>query len=228
MHDDQTLELTSHSSTNQSCVLTVLLSVFSTINALLLTSFKSLQAILGENKNNKATYNTKESNMPELRVVTVKLAEEIYQELALRIPEGDRSTFIRDAIAEKLQTTPKPDKLLALQQRLTQLEEQFGQIQKYLNDLDILTFQHGKINPYQYAQDEVDRQTIEYLLNYKSATTPEIADYLKTNRWLVLNRLQRIEKTSQKQAGKSIIEYYAGERSGKKKAWWLNETLIQE
>jgi Arc/MetJ-type ribon-helix-helix transcriptional regulator len=166
--------------------------------------------------------------MTEPRIVTVKLPEEIYQEIALRIPEGDRSNFIREAIAEKLQKTPKPDKLLALETRMQQLEEQFGQIKKYLADLDILTFQHGKINPYQYATDDLDRKIIEYLLNYKSATTPELADYLKTNRWLVLNRLQKIEKNSKKQAGKAIIEYYAGERSGKKKAWWIDEELIQE
>ncbi|MCW3982661.1 MAG: hypothetical protein NWE96_01540 [Candidatus Bathyarchaeota archaeon] len=166
--------------------------------------------------------------MTEPRIVTVKLPEEVYQEIALRIPEGDRSNFIREAIAEKLQKTPKPDKLLALETRMQQLEEQFGQIKKYLADLDILTFQHGKINPYQYATDDLDRKIIEYLMNYKSATTPELADYLKVNRWLVLNRLQKIEKNSKKQAGKAIIEYYAGERSGKKKAWWIDEELIQE
>jgi len=162
------------------------------------------------------------------RIVTVKLPEEVYHEMALRIPEGDRSDFIREAINEKLQKTPKPDKLLALEQRMAQIEEQFGQIKKYLSDLDILTFQHGKINPYQFAIDDVDHKIIEYLLNYKSATTPELADYLKTNRWLVLNRLQKIEKNSKKQAGKSIIEYYAGEKSGKKKAWWIDEEIIQE
>ena len=148
--------------------------------------------------------------------------------MALRIPEGDRSDFIREAINEKLQKTPKPDKLLALEERMVQLEEQFGQIKKYLADLEILTFQHGKTNPYQYAIDDLDRKIIEYLMNYKSATTPELAEYLKTNRWLVLNRLQKIEKTSKKQAGKSIIEYYGGERSGKKKAWWIDDELIQE
>ncbi len=162
------------------------------------------------------------------RIVTVKLPEEVYQEMALRIPEGDRSDFIREAIHEKLQKTPRPDKLLALEGRMAQLEEQFGQIKKYLSDLEILTFQHGKINPYQYALDDFDRKIIEYLLNYKSATTPELADYLKTNRWLVLNRLQKIERNSKKQAGKSIIEYYAGERSGKKKAWWIDQEIIQE
>jgi Arc/MetJ-type ribon-helix-helix transcriptional regulator len=166
--------------------------------------------------------------MSETRIVTVKLPEDVYHEMALRIPEGDRSTFIREAISEKLQKTPKADTLLALQERMGKIEQEFGQIRKYLADLEILTFQHGKINPHQFCVDEVDHKIMEYLLHYKSATTPELADYVKTNRWLILNRLQRIEKTSKKQVGKAIIEYYAGEKSGKKKAWWVDEELIQE
>ena len=136
--------------------------------------------------------------MADPRIVTVKLPEEVYQEMALRIPEGDRSDFIREAINEKLQKTPKADKLLALEERMGKIEEQFGQIKKYLADLDILTFQHGKINPFQFAIDELDRKIIEYLMNYKSATTPELADYLKTNRWLILNRLQKNREELQK------------------------------
>ncbi len=166
--------------------------------------------------------------MSEARIVTVKIPEEVYQEMALRIPEGDRSTFIREAIAEKLQKTPKADKLLSLQERMGRIEEEFGQLKKTLSDLEILTFQHGKINPHSFSVDEVDHKIMEYLLHYKSGTTPELAEYVKTNRWLILNRLQRIQKNSKKQLGKSIIEYYAGERSGKKKAWWLDEELIQE
>jgi hypothetical protein len=162
------------------------------------------------------------------RVVTVKLSEDIYQEMSLRIPEGDRSTFIREAIAEKLQKIPKPDKLLALEKRIEKMETEFGQIRKYLSELEILTFQHGKINPYDFGTDEVDHKIIEYLLHYKSATTPELAEYAKTNRWLILNRLRKIEKNSRKQLGKTIIEYYAGEKSGKKKAWWLDQELLQE
>lgn len=165
--------------------------------------------------------------MSENRVVTVKLPEEVYQELVLRIPEGERSTWMREAIAEKLQKTPKPDKLLALELRMRKVEEEFGQIRKYLADLEILTFQHGKIDPRQFASDDVDHKIIDYLMHYKSATTPELAEYAKTNRWLILNRLRKIEKTSKKQVGKSIIEYYAGEKSGKKKAWWIDEELIQ-
>jgi len=166
--------------------------------------------------------------MNETRTVTVKLTEEVYQEIALRIPEGDRSTFIREAIAEKLQKTPKPDTLLALQQRMDNIEQEFGQIRKYLADLELLTFQHGKIDPHTFCLDEVDHKIMEYLMHYKSATTPELAEYVKTNRWLILNRLQKIQKNSKKQTGKSIIEYYAGERSGKKKAWWIDQELIQE
>jgi len=166
--------------------------------------------------------------MNETRIVTVKLTEEVYQEMALRIPEGNRSTFIRKAISEMLQKTPKADKLLALQERMGKIEQEFGQIKKYLADLEILTFQHGKIDPHAYCIDEVDHKIMEYLMHYKSATTPELADYVKTNRWLILNRLRKIQKNSKKQAGKSIIEYYAGERSGKKKAWWIDQELIQE
>ncbi len=166
--------------------------------------------------------------MSAVRIVTVKIPEEIYQEMALRIPEGDRSTFIREAISEKLQKTPKADNHLALQQRMGKIEQEFGQIRKYLADLEILTFQHGKINPYTYCIDELDHKIMEYLMHYKSATTPELAEYIKTNRWLILNRLRKIQKTSKKQIGKSIIEYCGGERSGKKKAWWIDEELLQE
>ncbi len=166
--------------------------------------------------------------MSETRTVTVKLPEDVYHEMALRIPEGDRSNFIREAIAEKLQKTPKPDTLLSLQERMGKIEEEFGRIRKYLSDLEILTFQHGKIDPYAYCIDEIDHKIMEYLMHYKSATTPELADYVKTNRWLILNRLQKIQKTSKKHVGKSIVEYYAGEKSGKKKAWWIDQELIQE
>ena len=166
--------------------------------------------------------------MSETRIVTVKLPEDVYHEMALRIPEGDRSNFIREAIAEKLEKTPKADTLLALQERMGKIEQEFGQIRKYLADLEILTYQHGKIDPHAYCTDELDHKIMEYLLHYKSATTPELAEYIKTNRWLVLGRLQKIEKTSKKQTGKSIIEYYAGEKSGKKKAWWIDQELIQE
>ena len=166
--------------------------------------------------------------MSAVRIVTVKIPEEIFQEMALRIPEGDRSNFIREAISEKLQKTPKADKLLALENRIGKIEQEFGQIRKYLADLELLTFQHGKINPHSYCIDEIDHKIMEYLLHYKSATTPELATYIQTNRWLVLNRLRKIQKSSKKQVGKSIIEYYAGERSGKKKAWWIDEELIQE
>jgi Arc/MetJ-type ribon-helix-helix transcriptional regulator len=166
--------------------------------------------------------------MGEIRVVSVKIPEEVYSEMVLRVPEGDRSNFIREAIMEKLQKTPKADKLLALEERMSKIEQEFGEVRKYLADLELLTYQHGKINPHTFCIDEIDHKIVDYLLHYKGATTPEIADYTKTNRWLILNRLRRIQKNSKKQIGKPLIDYYAGEKSGKKKAWWINEELIQE
>ena len=166
--------------------------------------------------------------LSEVKVVSVKIPDEVYHEMVLRIPEGDRSNFIREAIIEKLQKTPKADKLCELEERMGQIEREFGALRKYLADLELLTYEHGKINPHTFCIDETDHKIVDYLLHYKGATTPELADYLKTNRWLVLNRLRRIQRTSRKQYGKPVIDYYAGEKSGKKKAWWIDEELIQE
>ena len=166
--------------------------------------------------------------LSEVRVVSVKIPDEVYNEMVIRVPEGDRSNFIREAIIEKLQKTPKADKLLELQNRMSEIEREFGELRKYLADLELLTYDHGKINPHTFCIDEIDHKMVDYLLHYKGATTPELADYMKTNRWLILNRLRKIQRTSKKQCGQAVIDYYGGEKSGKKKAWWINKELIQE
>jgi len=165
--------------------------------------------------------------MGDARAVSAKIPEEVYKEMALRVPEGNRSDFIRDAIMDKLLKTPRPDKVLDLEKRMDKMEEELADIKKYLADLELLTYGQGKTNPHTFGLDETDHRLIDYLMHYKGATTPELADDLKTNRWLVLNRLRRIQKTSRRQLGKPVIEYYPGERSGKKKAWWINEELIE-
>jgi Arc/MetJ-type ribon-helix-helix transcriptional regulator len=164
----------------------------------------------------------------EVRIISAKIPEEVYREMILRVPEGDRSNFIREAILEKLQKTPKADKLLELENRMGKMESELGEVRKYLADLELLTYQHGKINPHTFCLDETDHKIVDYLLHYKGATTPELADYMKTNRWLILNRLRKMQRNSKKQFGKPMIDYYAGEKSGKKKAWWIDEELIQE
>jgi hypothetical protein len=165
--------------------------------------------------------------MVDVRVISAKIPDDVYKEMLLRVPDGDRSNFIRDAILEKLQKTPKADKILELEQRLGKMESEFSQVKKYLADLELLTYDRGKTNPHTFCMDEMDHKLVDYLMHYKGATTPDLADYLKTNRWLVLNRLRRLQKNSKKQLGKSVIDYYAGEKSGKKKAWWVNEELVE-
>jgi hypothetical protein len=164
----------------------------------------------------------------EVRVISAKVPEEVYKEMILRIPEGDRSDFIREAIIEKLQKTPKANKILEIEERMGKIERELGEVRKYRADLELLTYGHEKVNPHSFCIDEVDHKIVDYLMHYKGATTPELADYMKINRWLVLNRLRKMQKTSKKQYGKTVIDYYAGEKSGKKKAWWINEELIQE
>jgi len=166
--------------------------------------------------------------MEKVKVISAKMPEKVYNELLLRIPEGERSNFIRDAIMEKLQKTPRPDKLLELEQRIGKIEREFSELRKYLSDLELLTYGKGKTNPHAFCVDDADHKIIEYLLHYKGATTSELAEYLKGNRWFILNRLRRMQKFSKRQLGEPIVNYYPGEKSGKKKAWWINENLTEE
>jgi hypothetical protein len=165
--------------------------------------------------------------MGKVAVVSAKIPEEVYRELVLRVPDGERSSFIRDAIMEKLQTVPRPDKIFELEQKISRLEKDISEIKKYLAELEILTYERGKINPHTFCIDDIDHKIVDYLIHYKGATTPELADFLKTNRWLILNRLRKIQRLSKKQLGKPIVEYCSGERSGKRKAWWISEELIE-
>ena len=164
----------------------------------------------------------------KFRVVSANLPEEVYNEMVLRIPEGDRSNFIREAIINNLQKTPKPDKLLELEAKMFKIESDFQEIRKHLADLELLTFNDGQINPHVFCIDEIDHKIIDFLIHYQGATTPELADFIKTNRWLVLNRLRKLQRKSKKQLGEAIIFYCAGEKSGKKKAWWINPKIIGE
>lgn len=165
--------------------------------------------------------------MGKLAVVSAKLPEEVYKELILRVPEGERSNFIRDAILEKLQRVPRPDKIFELEQKISRLESDLSEIKRYLVELEVLTYERGKINPHAFCIDDIDHKIVNHLLHYRGATTTELADSIGTNRWLILNRLRKIQKRSKKQLGKSIVEYCPGERSGKRKAWWMSEELVE-
>jgi len=165
--------------------------------------------------------------MSKYTIVSAKIPDIVYQELTLRIPEGERSTFIREAILEKLEKTPKPNKLLEIEQKLTSLQKDVIKIKDCLAKLEILTYENEKINPKIFCIDDLDIKIVNYLLDHRGATTTELATALNTNRWLVLNRLRKIGRTSKNQLGNPIVSYYSGEKNGKRKAWWLKEDLME-
>ena len=164
--------------------------------------------------------------MKKFTVISAKLPADVYEEFALRIPEGERSSFIREALLEKLEKTPRPNKILFLEEKINQLEKDVNNIKNNLTKLEIFTQESGKVNPHSFCIDELDNKIIDYLLDNRGATTTEIAEKLKTNRWLILNRLRKIQHSSKKQLGKTILKYHSGEHCGKRKAWWINENLI--
>lgn len=165
--------------------------------------------------------------MSKFKMVSAKIPEEVYNELVLRVPEGERSEFLRTAILEKLQQTPRPDRILEFEHRIRKVETDVSEIRKHLTELEVFTYEEGKVNPHVFCIDEMDHKIVDFLISYKGATTPELAELLGTNRWHVLNRLRKIQKRSKKQLGKAIVEYYAGEKMEKRKAWWIREELIE-
>jgi len=157
---------------------------------------------------------------------TVRLPKEVYDELQLRIPEGERSNFVKEAIVEKLTRTPRPDRLFALEEKVHQLEDEVGLLKKTLAELQIYTYDKAKIDPYMFCRDETDRAIVEHLLQNDGATTEEIAKAIGGNRWLILNRLKKISQTSERKLGKPLFNFLTVARMGKKRAWWVNRELI--
>jgi len=165
--------------------------------------------------------------MPETVTVSAKIPKDIHEELAVRIPEGERSSFIRDAITEKLQKIPRPNKILELEQRIQRIEGDLSLIKTCLADLELLTYERGKVNPHVFCVDKTDHSIVDYLIHYNGATTTELAQVLELNRWLVLNRLKRMKRRSKKQLGRPMVEYFPGDKAGKRKAWWLEQESIE-
>lgn len=163
--------------------------------------------------------------MGKLIMISAKIPEEVFKELQIRIPEGERSDFIREAIIEKLERTPKPDKILQLEHRIKDLEDSLSEVKKYLVELEILTYERGKINPHTFCVDELDHKIIDFLIRNQGATTPELANETGVDRWTILRRLQKIKKRSKKELGKPIVTFYAGEKDGKKRAWWISPEI---
>ncbi len=153
--------------------------------------------------------------------ISAKIPHNVYEELLLRVPERERSQFIREAVIEKLIKMPKPDRLRELEERITKLEDSLSKLKHTLADLELLTYKRGEIDVYEFCEDRVDRTIIDFLLKNKGATTSELARLLGVNRWRVLGRLMRIKEKSEAELGKPIVEFDPGLREGKRRAWWL-------
>ena len=157
---------------------------------------------------------------------TVKIPRNIFEDLELRIPKGVRSDFVREAITEKMRKIPLSDRLEKMEKRLDKIEDEIGEIKKLLNELGILAYEKGKVNPYNCCQDEIDKKIVEFLIQHGGATTPEISKHVGENRWLILNRLKKIRYRSEKKTGRAAVYFLATERMGRKRAWWADENLL--
>lgn len=157
---------------------------------------------------------------------SIKIPKSLLEEIEIKIPKGMWSNFIRDAIAEKIHRIPFSERISKLEEKVSSLEEEIGDLKKTLAELDILTIEKDKADPYNYCQDEIDRKIVELIIQRGGATTPEISEYTGENRWLILNRLKKISAKSEKKLGKPVICFSATEKMGKRRAWWIDPALL--
>ncbi len=160
-------------------------------------------------------------------LLTVKLPKNLVNELKLKVPKGKLSIFIRDAILDKLQKTPAYERLEDVEKRLFEIENLVGRIIKALAEIGVKVYDKGESNIYNFCRDEVDKRIINLLIKLRGASTNELAKKLGLNRWLILNRLKRISKESEKRLGKPLVSFLSLEKMGKKRAWWINEELLE-
>lgn len=159
-------------------------------------------------------------------LLTVKLPKNLVDELKLKVPKGKLSTFIRDAIIDKIQKTPAYERLEDVEKRLFEIENLVGKIVKALAEIGVKVYDKNESNIYSFCRDEVDKKIVNLLVKLKGASTNELAKHLGLNRWLILNRLKRISTESERKLGKPLVSFLSLEKMGKKRAWWINEEMV--
>lgn len=163
-----------------------------------------------------------EDNIP----FTVKIPRQLFEEIELRVPKGIRGEFIREAITEKVRKIPLSQRLDKIEEKLSYIEVEVGELKKTLAELDLLSNPKDKINISTICRDTIDHQIIEFLVHNGGTTTSQLARHLKLNRFLILNRLKRMKEVSERKYGKPSVDFLSIEKMGRKRAWWINEDVL--
>lgn len=165
-------------------------------------------------------------------VLTVKIPEHILEELNRRVERGKRSTFIKEAIIEKLEKMSN-DKEKDLKNEIEQLKSRVIKIESVIkkealinpNELDKENLKQ-LLN--QSCNDEIDRIIISKLLEMGGVTTKELEEVTHLKRRQILNRIKKIATKTEQKFGKKIIQFKSTKNNGKRQAWWIETNQAGE
>ncbi|WXG40302.1 MAG: hypothetical protein WED07_05695 [Candidatus Freyarchaeum deiterrae] len=165
-------------------------------------------------------------------VLTIKIPEQILEELDKRVSRGKRSAFIKEAIIEKLEKVPD-DKEKGLKNEIDQLRSRVIKIERVIKKEESINDTESEEEDLEQllnksCNDETDRRIISNLLELGGATTKELESVTGLKRRQILTRIKSIAIRTEEKFGKKIIQFKGSMNKGKKQAWWIETDQIVE
>ena len=158
-------------------------------------------------------------------VLTIKVPEQLLEELNKKVSRGKRSAFIKEAIIEKLRQEPGG--------KATSLENEIEQLRSRIVKLERVIKREGTVNDTeldkenlkqlldQSCDDETDRLIVNHLLEFRGATTKDLESVTSLKRRQILTRIKKIAIRTEQKVGKEIVQFKRTKNKGKKQAWWI-------
>ncbi|MHA1207833.1 MAG: ribbon-helix-helix domain-containing protein [Candidatus Freyarchaeota archaeon] len=162
-------------------------------------------------------------------VLTIKVPEELLEELNRKVGRGKRSAFIKEAIIEKLRQEDT-EETAELKSEIEQLRMRILNLEKAIKTgKGIEEPEEEKLSPLlQVCFDETDRLIVKRLLESGGATTKELEDVTGLKRRQILTRLKRIAGRAEEKFGRRVIQFKRSKIRGKKQAWWIEASQLAD
>ncbi|MEM2958668.1 MAG: ribbon-helix-helix domain-containing protein [Candidatus Jordarchaeaceae archaeon] len=164
-------------------------------------------------------------------VLTVKISEELLEELNRKVERGKRSEFIKEAIKEKLRQTPNSEEA-DLKEEIEQLKSRIIKLERVIKRGEPSI--HNELYKEDLKQllnhicnDETDRLIINHLIESGGVTTKELESVTSLKRRQLLTRIKGIANRTEEKFGKRIIQFKRTKDKGKRQAWWIEPNWAQ-
>ncbi|MHA1578526.1 MAG: ribbon-helix-helix domain-containing protein [Candidatus Freyarchaeota archaeon] len=168
------------------------------------------------------------SKIGRMVVLTIRVPEELLEELNRKVGRGKRSAFIKEAIIEKLRQEDT-EETAELKSEIEQLRMRILHLEKAIKTGKGVEGPEEKPSPLlRVCFDETDRLIVKRLLESGGATTKELEDVTGLKRRQILTRLKRIAGRAEEKFGRRVIQFKRSKIRGKKQAWWIEASQLAD